>query len=316
MKILFLYFGQPRLVKQCLPWHDEIVNSMKLVFDVDIDFHYSLWNEYHEYTTKIQTVDKREWDPEHFLNADTQSLIECLTTNRPEGSKVTYKFHDYTPVEEIWQTIQPYLGDTYLNRGLFYHLFAQLASKGIAANELQEDYDAIILTRTDLVFDKSKYHTLYKACEDFITRVNKSKKGISNLGYVPWLRHSNHVGSFYDDILMLTNTKSLKVQYDNWEEKLIYFVKKHCEFSSPSYFQRISQHFTGCNFYVPYNIDHKNQDAHWVYEYPDLFETYILVRLYGNAEQYLKKISSASFFSLKKIYQTPATKYGWKNDNK
>lgn len=269
MNILFLYFGQPRMVEELIPNHDFIVKSLKDDYKINIDFHYSLWNKYHDYTT-VPSPSSRNLGNNNLITIDEDYLINKIKENRE--SNVTYVFHNYDVAEDIWNENKKFIG-----RETFMAKFAQSVSKAIAIQSVKKTYDAIVLLRTDLFLDPKKYFVY----GDIFHNLKKIKKDTKRIILTSYIRLSTKNSGGVDDKLWISTQEDLELYFSNYKEKINKFIQNYeYDYITP---ENISAHIVACNLSKGYE-----QDEIWFLPFYDIFK-------------YLTPLSRITFTNLFKI---------------
>lgn len=251
MNILFLYFGQPRMVEELIPNHDFIAKSLKDDYKINVDFHYSLWNKYHDYRT-IPSASSRNIGNNNLIDIDKNSLINKLTKNRQ--TNITYNFNDYSIAESIWKK-----NKKHIDKETFMSKFAQTVSKAIAVESIKKEYDIIILLRTDLFIDTKKYFVFGDICYNF-KEIQKHKERVILTSYI---RHSTTLGQLVDDKLWISTKENFESYFDNWKDKINIFIKKRKQIN----YENTSAHNIACSLSNDYN-----QDEIWFLPFYDIFK--------------------------------------------
>lgn len=319
MKILFLYFGQPRMIEECIPWHDELIQNIINTKNYQIDLEYHLWNEYF----------KRLWwradDPvsytENYLKADTQSLKQIIHSNRVEDCNISSQFYNYDIVESLYKKINERfdLTNSDLDKTIFYNYFSQIILKAIAAKTISNDYDVVVLLRTDIVFNRDNHFKFIKFLSSLALEIKKTKfeqevnlKNVPNniKMYVPWLKHVNTLGTFIDDNFLYTTPNALKIFYNNHEEKILSFIEHMLHVNET--FKYKSGHYYAASF-ANYYRDKKEEDKIVTEEKWELCKQfYTLARPTEDTKQYISKVGPSSFLEINKIYERLKKKSKWK----
>lgn len=219
MNILFLYFGQPRMVEELIPNHDFIAKSLKDDYKINVDFHYSLWNKYHDYRT-IPSASSRNIGNNSLIDIDENSLVDKLTKNRQ--ANITYNFNDYNIAESIWKK-----NKKHIDKETFMSKFAQTVSKAIAVESIKKEYDIIILLRTDLFIDTKKYFVFGDICYNF-KKIQEQKEYTILTSYI---RHSTTLGPLVDDKFWISNKETFNLYFNNWKDKIDNLLKKRKKIS-------------------------------------------------------------------------------------
>jgi len=213
VKILFLYFGQPRMVEESIYSHNALFEYLQSK-DIKVDRHYSLWDSYNKNRSRPKI--KQTYIP---LEEDKFKKIIS-------GS--TYKLHSYDAVEFIWKKVW-----SMIDKDMFYHLFSQIISKGLAFKNIKEDYDYIILLRTDLIFNERKFENILKTILNDHTIGNRMGSFAVRNGWgfvqTPWMRYSFKKEIEIEDRLNISTPECFKYIYNDYEQKIIDYIKSNWE---------------------------------------------------------------------------------------
>jgi hypothetical protein len=308
MKILFLYFGQPRMFEHCLPWHDHLIKYLNTIgHKVDLEYH--LWDKYADrlsfkdafvrYTNQLVQVDDYFGEPDNFIKIDTDKTKDILCNNRVEGSKVKCIFYSYEEVENLWEICEDIAIKRNLSRSMFYTAFSQTISRAQACKNISNEYDMVFLLRTDVIFNP----TLYDKTKTF-SRILQQAEVLKtkNFIHVSWARYACSVGLLIDDKFMYSNPISFKMFYKNYKNKIFALVKNSCEFDP---------HYIAANLGLycnkPPTLEETHSKKHlrgWhlhglsIKQKTLNSEAYTLARPLPKVKELLKKITLDSFLSI------------------
>jgi hypothetical protein len=293
MKILFLYFGQPRMFEHCLPWHDHLIKYLNTIgHKVDLEYH--LWDKYADrlsFKDALQ-VDDYFGEPNNFIKIDTDKTKDILCINRVEGSKVKCIFYSYEEVENLWKICEDIAIKRNLSRSMFYTAFSQTISRAQACKNISNEYDMVFLLRTDVIFNPTLYD---KTCSRILQQAEVLKT--KNFIHVSWLRYACSVGLLIEDKFMYSNPISFKMFYKNYKNKIFALVKNSCEFDP---------HYIAANLGLYYNKPPTLEETHSKKHLHGLSikqktlntEAYTLARPLLKVKELLKKITLDSFLSI------------------
>jgi len=268
IKVLFLYFGQPRMIKECMPWHDHLINYLQSE-NVEIDIEYHLWDKYFDRV-------HHQSSPSEYIDVDCDELENYLSNSRPCNIKCN--FYSYHIVDLLYNNIKDYL-----NHLFFHHRFSQTISKGLACKNISDKYDVVCLFRPDLIFNPNYYSEFLNFLSDY------SKEKDDNILYVNQMNYYIREGLKIDDTRLFGKPNSLKTLYDNYEEKIISYVKNTKK-------DFIEQHHIAINFGNFYkhndsvNVVFKNIKDKKPYKIKSS-----IARPVQEVREYLKEISADSY---------------------
>jgi hypothetical protein len=244
IKILFSYFGQPRMVEETSHWHDEFISYLK-DNDFDVDLQYHLWDCHEEFNFFPQNKLK------NFIKVDKEKLTQNLSTNRVDGCNISLKFYSYDLVENFrnriiidgWEPKKQGI----LEKSVFNGVFSQPLIKYYACQDMTEDYDMVVLLRTDLIFNKYKYEKFVKTFKAEYKNLSLKQK---NVIYIPWMRYRDGFGFYADDQFLVTNSHSLKLFNEDINHKIISFIENT---------ENFDPHYVAFNFGLFYKRKEKEK---------------------------------------------------------
>jgi len=229
IKILFLYFGQPRMVKECIPWHDHSIKYLKSLdeYDIQVDLDYHLWTQKttssaeFSYYNEGKKIKYNTWKT--IQDVDCNKIENDILNNRVEGSKVTCNFYSYEIVEELYDMLS-----SSIDRDLFFGTYAQNVIKGLACKNISDEYDIVFLTRTDLIqnpkYDDEQFKNFFiKYYEKVFNK--KKQKNNDRLIQLLTLSYIDGIGAMGDDRCLLGQPSSLKKFFANYNEKINSYIK-------------------------------------------------------------------------------------------
>lgn len=301
MKLLFLYFGQPRMVKECIPWQDDFFNFLYMIDgNIEIDLEYHLWNEHFDRLRYKARDSFSEFNC--FKKIDTTQYEKIIKTNRLNEFNIKCNFYDYNIVYDLWNKIEHNNND--LDKNLFCNLFAQTISKGIASQNLSDDYDMVVLLRTDLVFNKEKYSTFYKHIKQYIknlTLSNFTQSRMERHMCVPWLKFLNGIGAAIDDCILYTTPNALKEFYSHYDKKILKYINDSI-IAGHNEFTKHETHNLAVNFGNFYEIDNKTPIV--IIEKPELaYNFYSIARPIDEVRNIMNEPNSVNFNKIHNIFE-------------
>jgi hypothetical protein len=273
LKVLFLYFGQPRFIEESILHHDNIVLSLRNFFDIEMEYH--LWNKYNEYhRTRIDEDDRVSGNYE--LKDVNEKTYKQIVENRIVKTKCN--FYDYKIAEDVWEKCKDFI-----DKKLFMAKFAQTISKAIAVESIDDRYDIVFLLRTDLCFDRKSEYRINSVGKSYVTMFENAfhefldeqktwnSKRVLGFGFesnenkrlilTNYSIHSSLLGSRVDDKAWFSNASNLKIYFKNWQEKIQTFIEYHYHNYYP--LDVLEQHYISANFSNIYNSRKKIKEGIW-----------------------------------------------------
>lgn len=331
IKILFLYYGQPRMVKETLPWHNHFIQSLENAINADITIQYHLWDEYFE---RIYFRSHDEGGKKENLKKINREEIKDIVTRRKNKTDVF--FHSYNIVDSLYKKIKKNTNiDNFPSSESFFIVFSQIIIKAKAAEGKFNDYDLVFLLRTDTIFDPEKYVHLYKRIMKIKTKFEqhnfeKQTTKIRRLHhqrlslYTTRLKFVNTIGVSIDDSFTFGYGNVIKNFYNNYENK----IKTFMENCKVNHYRELTPHYVNAAFGTYYKpeiesydtkekpfghvfdvdwnrelLEYQFQQVH-IEEAIELQNIFTIIRPVDAIKNHLKKINTESFHELRSIYKT------------
>lgn len=224
-KLLIQQAGQPRLPLETLPWKQNYVTELSEYFknkrgiEIEVTWKYDLWD-------KIGSSQQKARGDE-LESVDTVELTKQLQD--AHNGKADIKFHSYDVVDTEFERLVGLGVIEYTEQlRLDYHrVVSQTICRGLAMERTSNEYDAIILCRTDnvLILEDAKKIDLAK----LLTRDNTRKYGNSTeyFVYVDYVEYRSSVGLCTGDQFLISDGNGLRAMYSNFREDVAYFLKDH-----------------------------------------------------------------------------------------
>ena len=271
IKVLFCYFGQPRLVEECSPWHDDLINYLQSNnIEVSIDYHF--WKQYNDRAHLYQTNLP-------YINFDVNNLEKNIIKNRP--CPVNCNWYSYVIVDEIYSetTEQFDLND-------FKALFSQTISKALACQNTSQECDMIFLLRSDLIFEPGQYFHILQFLNESWSKIKRKQKHIV---YVNYLHYDIKKGIKIEDVTLLGKPDTLNIWFNNFKEKILLYEKNTKK-------EHQEQHYIAGNFanFYPWQIKLQFRGQRKIKT--------TIVRPTPVVKNYLKNINKNSYFKIKDIF--------------
>lgn len=265
LKILFLYFGQPRMVEETLSEHESFISRIKTFLDAQVDIHYCVWNKYFEYTSIYPENNDRKRNTNKYKVFD---VGEDLKNTLVKNDNIKCDLYDYSIVDSLWNNVKEYG----IQKDTFYIKFSQTISKALGVDTLKnKNYDIVFMLRTDLLFHRKKDFAYEKLVDKFLQYTSKRKHGVSeddlrpdSFIFTPYVVHSSLGGAKVDDKFWISNSKSLKKLFSNWQEKIKYYVQYYAEHTKID-FRNLSQHNVAAEFSSMYDRKHFTDLSYTMY---------------------------------------------------
>jgi len=278
LKVLFLYFGQPRMIKECMPWHDHFINYLQSE-NIEIDIEYHLWNQYYN---KLHLHESRQHKLS-YISVDTSEFYNHLTTNRP--CNTICNFYSYDIVDNLYEQTNKKISLDH-----FKNVFAQNISKALACQNISDDYDIVFLLRPDSIFHPDHYSDF----ANFFKYYNKDEK--KEFIYVDWIIYDVKLGLRISDTKLFGRPKTLNLLFKNWEEKMLLYEEKTNK-------NLIENHHIAINF----SSHHQYEDLeNIIFNATTFLKKYkfkiVIARPTKEIIEYLKEISDESYNKISKLY--------------
>lgn len=222
IKMLWVYFGQPRMLEECIPWHDNFIKYLK-EHNIHVDLSYNVWNQYYNKITEVINDCLVANDISSFEYIDENKVRESILNNRVEGCDVIQcNFLSY----DIMHNLHEMYNDIPINKHLFFNAYAQNISKAVGARNIPDvnDYDLVYFVRTDLIFDPAKYPQTTKTFIKYYEQI-RDESNNNKLLLLPWIHYHVEYGATGDDRCLLGQPKSLKEFFSDYEMKHYTYLK-------------------------------------------------------------------------------------------
>ena len=296
-RILFQYFGQPRMVKECLSWQEYFIkiladDALKLDINLQIHHKYDLWTKRGASQLSV-TADGLEPVNTNTITADIHSV-------RPQAE---IHWHDYDRVECEWQKLGITEDNGNLYRINFYKVFSQTIIKGVACETITDDWDLVIMVRTDNIF--------WGQQREFLKLLKQSTyigEGINTV-YVSGLSYTSYEGFRCDDQVFISDVTGIKNLYYRWSDKIKYYIVENNHLWS-GWLQRVGPHEVAVSFIksIAYNLDHKKEwrDKKSLRRDVNVIQNpfkdfYLILRDHPDCLELAKDICEENFLELRKL---------------
>ena len=294
IKVLFLYFGQPRLIEECAPWHDDLISYLNL-HNIEVDLEYHIWDKYFNIKLDLSIfLDRKKrrfiysdniynqykpYDTNTFIDIDVNKINEVITLNR----NAKCNFYSYDIMENLYDML-----NLKINKNQFVNSFSQTVLKAKACQNISEHYDIVFLLRTDFIFNPDMYSSIVSFFHEFD----------NNSLYCDWIIYDFEHGVRSDDTKLIGEPKKLKIFYENYENKIYSYIKNKDK-------QYDDAHNIGINF--GYYYDDKPAVKIIIKDYKPYKIDHTIVRPFPEVINYLKKISSDSYHHIKRYQRLKKT---------
>lgn len=290
IKLLFSYFGQARMVEECIPWHDDLIRYLNSN-NIQVDLEYHLWDEYYnkicipeeivlKYNDKLNGMDdesqllytlnrtKKETneyapytgDVDNFKKINSVNLEKVILTNRIENCNIKCNFYSYEIMENLYEIF-----NVEMPRNLFFNTYSQFVSKGLSFKNLSNEYDIVFSLRTDLIFDPNSYDMILNFLNKYYKKIQNNKIEQKNQNkwtklqertlYVSWLHYDYKLGLISDDTRLFGDPETLKTFFNNYEKKIYSYIKNMNNMIDVNKIHHNLGHHIALNFTFFYNME-------------------------------------------------------------
>lgn len=230
-KILILFTGQPRLLREMLPIHVKYYFDLKKIIesdikfkdlDLEIDYKYTLWS----------SVDNApQWSllPNHISDLVDENFIKDTIKNfhiSHIGKEPKIEIYSNDCVREFLQELTDEMPENF--RMAYLHNFTGSVSQFLirerSVNNI-EDYDFVIMTRTDVALSGRAINHFFKNIVESILSpenilVRNKNRIIEHYFYVTTMYYDTHLTFSCGDITFIGDGKAMSLLFLDYQKKL------------------------------------------------------------------------------------------------
>jgi hypothetical protein len=250
-KLAIIYTGQPRLLPELLPYHEFLAKVLKKemhlvgIDDIDIDLHYCLW----DYNTVPSQASKTYYEKNFINRNETANQILSYYKESEIVCNSTVQFYSYDLLESITDEFYELCkqNDIKVHHDTLLREFAsgvsQLLIRKIAVDNMTDNYDAVLFSRTDSIIklrgNAVDSMAFRKISRNIISVLNHRNKPIEQIKIfnknVKVFEDYVFVSEFYASIMsrgmthdhqIISSTRGFKEMFSDFKSKLFNYLLK------------------------------------------------------------------------------------------